>query len=112
MHLAKHRYPVSPGPSPLLSALSDLIKDRLTPTKDRPTPLIDDFGPVPPRVRGMCGVTFREPSSHVILFLKMNQTLENSDSSHPDIWGLAVSHPTNIFLKGALCVPDTWAIWG
>lgn len=55
-------------------------------------------------------MTSQEPSSHVILFLKMNQTLENSATSHPDIWELAVSHPTNVFLKGALYVPDTWVI--
>lgn len=46
----------------------------------------------------------------MILFLKMNQILENSDTSHQDIWKLAVSHPTNIFLKEALYVLDTWAI--
>lgn len=71
---------------------------------------MDGFYLVQPGVRGMCMVTSQEPSSHVILFLKTNQTLENSDTSHPDIWELAVSHPANIFLKGALYVPDTWAI--
>lgn len=56
-------------------------------------------------------VTSQEPSSHVILFLKTNPTLENSDTSHPDIWALATARRANVFLKGALCVPGTWAIW-
>lgn len=55
-------------------------------------------------------VTSQEPSGHAILFLKMNPTPENSDTSHSDIWELAMSHLANIFLKGALYVPDIWAI--
>lgn len=86
------------------------MQGRLAPAKDRLTSLVGGFGPVPPRGGGTYPVTSREPSSHVILFLKLNQTLENSDTSHPDIWELVVSYPTNIFLKGALYAPDTWAI--
>lgn len=98
------------GPRPTLDEFSDLMQGRLTPAEHRLTSLEGGFGLVLPRGRGTYPVTSREPSSHVILFLKLNQTLENSDTSHPDIWELAMSHPTNIFLKGALYAPDTWAI--
>lgn len=85
-------------------------KRPLTRPKGRPASLAHGFGLVLPTLRRMRAVASQEPSSHVILFLKMNQTLENSATSRPGIWELAASHPTNIFLKGALYVSDTWAI--